>query len=49
MSASNAELLAQAFAPWGKDNPANMRDVLHRDCELSSAIHADRVSRARRR
>ena len=34
MSASNAELLAQAFAGWGKDNPANMRDVLHPDCEL---------------
>ncbi len=34
MSASNIELLAQAFAGWGKDNPANMRDVLHADCEL---------------
>ena len=34
VSASNVELLAQAFAGWGKDNPANMRDVLHPDCEL---------------
>lgn len=34
MSPSNIELLAQAFAGWGKDNPANMRDVLHPDCEL---------------
>jgi ketosteroid isomerase-like protein len=34
MSASNVELLAEAFAGWGKDNPANMRDVLHPDCEL---------------
>jgi ketosteroid isomerase-like protein len=34
VSASNIELLAQAFAGWGKDNPANMRDVLHPDCEL---------------
>jgi NAD(P)-dependent dehydrogenase (short-subunit alcohol dehydrogenase family) len=25
---------ARAFAGWCKDNPANMRDVLHRDCEL---------------
>ena len=24
MSASNAELLAHAFAGWGKDNTANM-------------------------
>ena len=29
MSASNIELLAQAFGGWGKDNPANMKDVLH--------------------
>ncbi len=34
VNASNIELLAQAFAGWGKDNPANMRDVLHPDCEL---------------
>ena len=27
MSASNVERLAQAFAGWGKGNPANMRDV----------------------
>src|SRR5207244_5726933 len=33
-NASNVELLAQAFAGWGKDNPANMRDVLLPDCEL---------------
>jgi ketosteroid isomerase-like protein len=34
MSASNVELLAQGFAGWGKEDPANMRDVLHSDCEL---------------
>src|SRR5215218_5765235 len=34
VNTSNVELLAQAFAGWGKDNPANMRDVLHPDCEL---------------
>ena len=34
VSKSNVELLAQAFAGWGKDNPANMRDVLDHDCEL---------------
>jgi hypothetical protein len=34
VNASNIELLAQAFAGWGKDNPADMRDVLHPDCEL---------------
>jgi hypothetical protein len=34
VSASNVELLARAFAGWGKDDPANMRDVLHPDCEL---------------
>ncbi len=34
MSASNLELLAQAFAGWGKDNPANMVDLLDPDCEL---------------
>ncbi len=34
MSPSNIELLGQAFAGWGKDNPANMRDILHPDCEL---------------
>lgn len=31
---SNVELLAQGFAGWGKDNPANMRDLLHPECEL---------------
>lgn len=31
---SNVELLAQGFAGWGKDNPANMQDLLHPDCEL---------------
>jgi ketosteroid isomerase-like protein len=31
---SNVELLAQAFAGWGKDKPANMREVLHPRCEL---------------
>jgi hypothetical protein len=35
MSPSNVELLIRAFAGWGKDNPANMRDILHPDCELS--------------
>ena len=34
MSTSNVELLIQAFAGWGKDNPANMREILHPDCEL---------------
>ena len=34
MSPSNVELLAQAFAGWGKGKPANMNDVLHPDCEL---------------
>jgi ketosteroid isomerase-like protein len=34
MSASNVARLAQAFAGWGKDNPAGMRDLLHPDCEL---------------
>jgi ketosteroid isomerase-like protein len=34
VSPSNIELLAQAFAGWGKNDPANMRDVLHPDCEL---------------
>lgn len=34
MSPSNIELLAQAFAGWGKDNPANIADVLSPDCEL---------------
>jgi ketosteroid isomerase-like protein len=32
--ASNIEMLAAAFAGWGKDEPANMRDVLAPDCEL---------------
>jgi ketosteroid isomerase-like protein len=31
---SNAEGLARAFAGWGKDRPANLRDILHPDCEL---------------
>jgi ketosteroid isomerase-like protein len=34
VSPSNVELLAQGFAGWGKDNPANMSEVLHPDCEL---------------
>jgi len=34
MSPSNVELLVQAFAGWGRDNPANLREVLHPDCEL---------------
>lgn len=34
MSKTNIELLAEAFAGWGKDDPANMRDVLDPDCEL---------------
>jgi hypothetical protein len=34
MSPSNLELLAQSFTGWGKDNPANMRDLLHPDREL---------------
>ena len=38
MSASNIELLAQAFAGWGKDNPANMSDVLHPDCEFTREL-----------
>jgi ketosteroid isomerase-like protein len=32
--ASNIENLVQAFAGWGKDNPANMADLLSDDCEL---------------
>lgn len=31
---SNAEALVRAFAGWGRDNPANLRDLLHPDCEL---------------
>jgi len=31
---SNAEALARAFAGWGKDEPANLREILHPDCEL---------------
>ena len=31
---SNAEPLARAFAGWGRDNPANLRELLHPDCEL---------------
>ena len=34
MGPSNIELLAQSFSGWGKDNPANMRDLLHPDCEM---------------
>jgi uncharacterized protein len=34
MSPSNIELLAAAFAGWGKGEPANMRDVVAEDCEL---------------
>jgi ketosteroid isomerase-like protein len=34
VSLSNIELLAQAFAGWGKNDPANMRNVLHPECEL---------------
>jgi uncharacterized protein len=34
MSASNADLLAQAFAGWGKDSPANMKQILSPECEL---------------
>ena len=34
MSPSNIELLAAAFAGWGKDEPANMHDVVADDCEL---------------
>jgi uncharacterized protein len=31
---SNAEALVRAFAGWGRDNPANLRELLHPDCEL---------------
>ena len=31
---SNAERLVRAFAGWGRDNPANLRELLHPDCEL---------------
>ena len=34
MTPSNVELLAQAFAGWGKEEPANISDVFHPDCEL---------------
>jgi uncharacterized protein len=34
MSPANIELLAEAFAGWGKDRPANMRELLHPDCVL---------------
>jgi ketosteroid isomerase-like protein len=34
MMATNAEAMVQAFAGWGKDEPANMRDILAEDCEL---------------
>ena len=31
---SNAEALVRAFAGWDRDNPANLRELLHPDCEL---------------
>ena len=31
---SNAEALARAFAGWGENNPANLREILSPDCEL---------------
>ena len=31
---SNAEALVRAFAGWGRDNAANLRELLHPDCEL---------------
>jgi hypothetical protein len=34
VSRSNVELLIGAFAGWGRDNPAGMREILHPDCEL---------------
>jgi ketosteroid isomerase-like protein len=34
MSPTNIENLAQAFAGWGRGNPANMADILSDDCEL---------------
>jgi ketosteroid isomerase-like protein len=34
MSPSNLERLATAFAGWGKDEPANLRELLHPECEL---------------
>src|ERR1700754_1629049 len=34
MSSANIELLAAAFAGWGKGRPANMRELLHPDCVL---------------
>jgi hypothetical protein len=34
MTPSNLELLAEAFAGWGKDDPANMGKILAPDCEL---------------
>jgi uncharacterized protein len=35
MTPSNIELLAEAFAGWGKGRPANMRELLHADCVLA--------------
>ena len=32
--ASNVELLIQAFAGWGKDNPANIAELMDEDSEL---------------
>ena len=40
MSPANIELLAQAFAGWGKDQPANMRELLHPDCVLGCPIRS---------
>jgi ketosteroid isomerase-like protein len=31
---SNAEALGRAFAGWGRDEPANLRDLLDPECEL---------------
>jgi uncharacterized protein len=31
---ANGEALIQAFAGWGKDEPANMESILAADCEL---------------
>jgi uncharacterized protein len=34
VNASNVELLASGFAGWDKDNPANLSELLHPECEL---------------
>jgi ketosteroid isomerase-like protein len=31
---ANGEALIQAFAGWGKDEPANMKSILAADCEV---------------